>query len=43
MAYENMYLPDWINAANVCDQNVTNRSGGTEEALSRRLLVPRQQ
>ncbi|WP_457814378.1 hypothetical protein U8C43_24465 [Sinorhizobium meliloti] len=31
MAYENMYLPDWINAANVCDQNVTNRSGGTEK------------
>lgn len=31
MAYENMYLPDWQNAANVCDQNVTNRSGGTEK------------
>ncbi len=31
MAYENMYLPDWANAANVCDQNVTNRSGGTEK------------
>ncbi|PDT79948.1 hypothetical protein [Sinorhizobium sp. BJ1] len=31
MAYENMYLPDWINAANVCDQNVTNRAGGTEK------------
>ncbi|TCU34174.1 hypothetical protein [Rhizobium azibense] len=31
MAYENMYLPDWINAATVCDQNVTNRTGGTEK------------
>ncbi|OKP79760.1 hypothetical protein BTE77_06630 [Ensifer adhaerens] len=31
MAYSEMYLPDWINAANVCDQNVTNRSGGTEK------------
>lgn len=31
MAYENMYLPDWANAANVCDQNVTNRSGATEK------------
>ncbi|MDX0432922.1 hypothetical protein GOL30_26335 [Sinorhizobium medicae] len=31
MAYQNMYLPDWANAANVCDQNVTNRSGGTEK------------
>jgi hypothetical protein len=31
MAYENMYLPDWINAASVCDQNVTNRTGGTEK------------
>jgi len=31
MAYENMYMPDWANAANVCDQNVTNRSGGTEK------------
>jgi hypothetical protein len=31
MAYENMYLPDWVNAANVCDQNVTNRTGGTEK------------
>jgi len=25
-----MYLPDWINAANVCDQTVTNRAGGSE-------------
>ncbi|MEY9198664.1 hypothetical protein ABIA16_003780 [Sinorhizobium fredii] len=31
MAYETMYLPDWANAANVCDQNVTNRSGATEK------------
>ncbi|MBD9542957.1 hypothetical protein IB276_26275 [Ensifer sp. ENS04] len=31
MAYSNMYLPDWMNAANVCDQNVTNRTGGTEK------------
>lgn len=31
MPYTAMYLPDWINAANVCDQNVTNRSGGTEK------------
>jgi hypothetical protein len=31
MSYANMYMPDWINAANVCDQNVTNRSGGTEK------------
>ncbi|PKA40457.1 hypothetical protein CWR43_28185 [Rhizobium sullae] len=31
MSYENMYLPDWQNAANVADQNVTNRTGGTEK------------
>ena len=31
MSYENMHMPDWINAANVCDQNVTNRAGGTEK------------
>ncbi len=31
MAYSNMHLPDWANAANVADQNVTNRSGGTEK------------
>lgn len=31
MSYTSMYLPDWINAANVCDQNVTNRAGGTEK------------
>lgn len=31
MLYSTMYLPDWQNAANVCDQNVTNRTGGTEK------------
>lgn len=31
MKYEAMYLPDWANAANVCDQSVTNRSGGIEK------------
>ncbi|MGF6157762.1 hypothetical protein M2267_003021 [Ensifer sp. KUDG1] len=31
LSYTDMYLPDWINAANVADQNVTNRSGGTEK------------
>jgi hypothetical protein len=31
LSYSDMYLPDWINAANVCDQNVINRSGGTEK------------
>ncbi|THK38100.1 hypothetical protein EHS39_11470 [Ensifer sp. MPMI2T] len=30
MSYENMYLPDWANAADVCDENVTNRNGDTE-------------
>ncbi|MFN3833724.1 MAG: hypothetical protein ACK4SQ_15980 [Allorhizobium sp.] len=30
MSYDDMHMPDWINAANVCDQFVTNRSGGTE-------------
>lgn len=30
MKYEDMYMPDWINAASVCGQLVTNRSGGTE-------------
>ncbi len=29
--YADMYLPDWINAANVADQNVTNRAGGIEK------------
>lgn len=27
---DDMYLPDWINAANVCDEDVTNRTGGKE-------------
>lgn len=31
MSYENMYLPDWANAASVCDGNVTNRSGELED------------
>lgn len=31
LSYARMYMPDWINAANVCDQDVTNRSGGTEK------------
>jgi len=31
MPYTAMHMPDWINAANVCDQNITNRSGGTEK------------
>ncbi|KSV79011.1 hypothetical protein N182_18640 [Sinorhizobium sp. GL2] len=31
LSYSDMYLPDWINAANVADQNVTNRTGGTEK------------
>ncbi|MEY9629888.1 hypothetical protein [Sinorhizobium fredii] len=31
MSYENMYLADWGNAADVCDENVTNRSGATEK------------
>lgn len=30
LSLSDMYLPDWINAANVCDQFVTNRSGGSE-------------
>ncbi|WP_311273545.1 MULTISPECIES: hypothetical protein [unclassified Rhizobium] len=30
LAIDDMYLPDWINAANVCDEDVTNRAGGTE-------------
>lgn len=31
MPYTAMYLPDWANAADVCDENVTNRTGGTEK------------
>lgn len=31
LSYEDMYLPDWANAANVCDEDITNRSSGTEK------------
>lgn len=31
LPYTAMHLPDWANAANVCDQNVTNRSGVSEK------------
>lgn len=31
LTLSDMHLPDWINAANVCDQNVTNRAGGSEK------------
>lgn len=31
MSYENMHLPDWANAADVCDENVTNREDETEK------------
>lgn len=31
LAREDMHDPDWAHAADVCDQNVTNRSGGTEK------------
>ncbi|MGG7534687.1 hypothetical protein [Rhizobium sp. 12,4] len=30
LSIDDMYLPDWMNAADICDQLVTNRSGGTE-------------
>lgn len=30
LTLDDLYLPDWINAANVCDEEVTNRDGGTE-------------
>ncbi|MGR9056087.1 hypothetical protein ACU8NH_09275 [Rhizobium leguminosarum] len=30
LSLDDMYLPDWINAADVCDQTVTNRGGGSE-------------
>ncbi|TCU25279.1 hypothetical protein [Rhizobium laguerreae] len=30
LSYADMYLPDWINAADVCDQTVTNRAGSSE-------------
>ncbi|MBY5689336.1 hypothetical protein HFO41_10925 [Rhizobium leguminosarum] len=29
-SFSDMYMPDWVNAANVCDSTVTNRSGGVE-------------
>lgn len=31
MAYPRMYMPDWMHAADICDQDVTNRVGGTEK------------
>lgn len=31
LAQSDMYLPEWQNAANVCDQDVTNRSGVAEK------------
>lgn len=31
LTIDDMYIPDWINAANVADQDVTNRSGGIEK------------
>lgn len=30
LGYERLYMPEWIQAANVCDQVVTNRTGGLE-------------
>ncbi|MGW9230559.1 hypothetical protein ACWGPT_06745 [Pseudorhizobium sp. NPDC055634] len=30
LGYDRLYMPDWMNAANVCDQAVTNRTGGVE-------------
>lgn len=30
MTFDDMELSDWINAANVCDQPVTNKAGGAE-------------
>jgi len=30
LGYDRMYMPDWMHAANVCDQVVTNRTGGAE-------------
>lgn len=30
LSYADMHLPDWMNAANVCDEVVTNRDGGSE-------------
>ena len=31
LTYADMYMPDWMNAANVADQTVINRSGGAEK------------
>lgn len=30
LGYERLYMPEWMVAANVCDQVVTNRAGGLE-------------
>ncbi|WSG73091.1 hypothetical protein U8P80_16270 [Rhizobium beringeri] len=30
LSLDDMYMPDWINAANVCDELISNRSGGPE-------------
>lgn len=30
MPYSRMHMPDWMNAADVCDEFVTNRNGGVE-------------
>lgn len=30
LGYERFHMPDWMHAANVCDQVVTNRTGGLE-------------
>ncbi|MCV3209597.1 hypothetical protein OHD62_17285 [Mesorhizobium sp. YC-39] len=30
MTFDDMHLPDWIAAANVCDEGVTNRAGESE-------------
>lgn len=31
LTLDNMYLPDWEDAADVCDQDILNRAGGTEK------------
>lgn len=31
LSLEDMYLPDWESNADVCDEDVTNRQGGTEK------------
>lgn len=30
LGYERLYMPEWMHAADVCDQVVTNRTGGLE-------------